>query len=102
MLVLVEDQGTRSDERHLRAENVEELRQFVERVAAKDPADGRDSRIVRDLEHARVLAGQQVLVHVLDVELPQFGVGVHRPELVDAERPASGPHPHLPEEHRAP
>ena len=51
--VLLEDERPRADEAHLAAQDVEQLRQLVERGAAQEPADARDARVVGDLEQAR-------------------------------------------------
>ena len=100
VLVLVEDDRARADERHLALEHVEELRQLVEARAPQEGADPRDARVVRDLEHPRVATGREVHVQVRELVLPRLGVGGHRPELEDPEdllRPAA---PGLAEEDR--
>ena len=61
--VLVEDERARADEAHLAAQDVEQLRQLVERRAAQEAADARDPRVVGDLEQAvGLVVGRSVLL----------------------------------------
>src|SRR5581483_12409162 len=69
-LVLVEDQRPRSDEAHLPAHDVEQLRQLVERMPAQPPPDPGDTRVVRHLEHPSVAAVLGMAVEVRDLVLP--------------------------------
>ena len=46
VVVLLGDQRPRADQAHLAAEDVDQLRQLVERAAAQEPADPGDARIV--------------------------------------------------------
>ena len=48
--VVAERQRPRADEAHLAAQDVDELRQLVEREAAQEPPDARHARVVADLE----------------------------------------------------
>ena len=94
--VLVDDQWTRPDQRHLPHEHVEELRQLVERGTPQKAADPGDPWVALDLEQtaARLVAvGQGVLLSV--------GVDDHRAELVDIEDRISAADPTLSEEDRA-
>ena len=52
--VVLDRVWARPDQRHFAGEHVEQLRQLVDAVPAKEPADARDARIVLDLE-ARAL-----------------------------------------------
>src|SRR5260221_118130 len=71
-LVITGRQRTRSDERHLAAENVENVRDLIEREAPQDTAHPRDPRVVADLEQRtaclvrllqRVLIGRSTFHH---------------------------------------
>ena len=85
VLVLLEDQRPRADEAHLAAEDVEQLRQLVERVAAQEAAD-RVTRGSSGILNIRASPPARVLVQVRELVLPLLGVGDHRPELEDPER----------------
>ena len=98
VLVLLEDQRPRADERHLAPDDVDQLRELVDPRAPEEAAETRYTRVVRDLEHPRVVVA--VHVEMGDLRLPLLRVDHHRAELVDAERPVAGAHPYLPEEHR--
>src|SRR3954451_16090351 len=82
--VLLEDQRPRPDERHLAGQDVQELRQLIERVPAEERAELRHAWVVCDLEHP-CIAGLRVDVEVRTLALPSIGVRVHRPEFEDAE-----------------
>ena len=77
--------GSRTDEAHVPGEDVEQLRQFVDRGAPQELADA---------GHPRVVLGR--LLRAIEVRQ----VGPHGAELVDREDPAVPPAPRLPEEHR--
>ena len=89
--VLVDDQGPGADQRHVAAQDVQQLGKLVERGAPQEAADAGDAGVVLDLEEAT--AG---LVAV--GELRALGVGAvdHGAELVDLEdlgrcgRPGAG------------
>src|SRR5690606_25358281 len=73
---LLEDRGLlgpRPHDVHVADEHVEELRQLVQTVLAEDPADPRDTMVVRRRPDLRAVAR----------------VHPHRPELVDPEQAAS-------------
>src|SRR3954463_13254368 len=55
MDVLFEDQRPRTDERHLAAEDVEQLRELVEREASQKAPERCDAWIFDDLEHPGVV-----------------------------------------------
>jgi hypothetical protein len=74
----------RSDQVHLAAEHVDQLRQFVEAEAAQVMTDARDAI--------------DVVGHPLG---PRFSARMHRPELQEAERPAVAAGALLDEEHRS-
>ena len=78
--VVPERERSRADEAHLALDDVDDLRDLVEREAAQEPADARDPRVVADLEE-RALR----LVHVLELRLELGRVGDHRPELEHPE-----------------
>src|SRR5581483_11571633 len=77
--------GARTDHRHVAAQDVEELRQLVERGAADEFADLRHARVADRREASAVL----------------LRVGAHRAELEDLERLAAAPDPLLAVEHGA-
>ena len=82
---LVPQRRARAHHRHLALEDVEQLGQLVQAVAAQKATHGRDVRL-------RVLEQMGGLV---------LGcVGAHGAELVDHEVGLAPPHPLLPEEHR--
>ena len=89
-------QRPRTDERHLAADHVDELRQLVEREAAQEPPDPRQPRIVADLEQRA-----RLLVERLEVVLDLVGVLAHRAELEARERLAADPGPHRAVDRRA-
>src|SRR5947207_6089289 len=76
----------RTDEAHLASENIEELRQLVERPGANETADARAARIVflRPHRAGRVLSAD-----------------AHRTKLEDLERFSIEAHPHLSIENRS-
>ena len=107
LLDLVGERRPRSDERHLAAQDVPELRQLVEARLAQEPPDRRDPRVVGHLEHAVVAAVLARLsarldepAHVLVMERV-IRVRVHRPELQHRERLRILTDADLPEEDRA-
>ena len=59
--VLVGHERTGADEAHLAPEDVQQLRELVQRDATHEPADPRDPRILIDLEEAslRLIAAAQ-------------------------------------------
>ena len=75
-LVVAHRERARADEAHLAAQDVQHLRDLVEREAAQERPDARDARVVLDLEE-RALG----LVATLELRLLGLGVGAHRPEL---------------------
>ena len=66
---------TRTNQAHVADEHVPQLRQFVEPGASEEATDGRDAPVVGRSPHG---AGVR------------FGVGAHRAELVNHERPCPG------------
>jgi hypothetical protein len=95
--VLLRDQGPRADEAHLAAQDVDQLRQLVDRGPAQKAADARDPRVLADLEHDAVVG----LVELGELGLARLRVGEHRTELEDRELVAVAAHASLTEEHRA-
>ena len=104
---LVRDRWPRSDQRHLAAQNVPQLRQLVEAGLAEDPADGGDAGVVDDLEYSPLFRRLGDLSIPLNEPADEFVMnGVirgcrHRPEFHDVEPLHVLPHPVLPEEDRA-
>src|SRR3954453_21247831 len=88
-LVLVLRQRARADEAHVAAQDVHELRQFVQREAPQERADAGHPRVLRDLEAPR-FAGPRVEGETDQLVLHGRSAVVHRPELEDLE-PASRP-----------
>src|SRR5437899_47414 len=85
MVDLVDGMRPRSNQAHLPAQHVPELRQFVEAVAADNTADAGDSGVVVDLE-GRAFS----LVAIAQVFLEVCGVGHHGAKLVATEAAAFG------------
>ncbi len=75
MTILLEDQRPGTDEAHLPPENVQELRQLVERVSPQEPADPCHTRVVGNLEHASVAAR-------VEVEVNEVGLALIRPSTI--------------------
>ena len=100
--ILVKDEWPRSDQAHLTPEDIEQLRQLVERVAPQPPPDARRAWIVWDLEHPRIAAVLEMLVQMRHLRLSLIGVRDHRAELEDPESSIVLAHPDLAEEHRPP
>ena len=69
--VVAQRQRPRADEAHLAAQDVEHVRELVEREAAQEPPDARHARVVADLEE-RALG----LVLALELGLLLGGAGV--------------------------
>src|SRR6266545_8082530 len=101
MLILLEDQWTRTDECHLTKDDIDQLRNLVERMTSQEPASARHARIVEDLEHPRVSVMHRVHVQMRHVLFPGVRVHCHRAELDDPELLPVSAHPELAEEHRA-
>ena len=93
---LAGDLGPRSDQAHVAEQDVEELRQLVDGVAAQPLARLGDPRVVLHLEQQGALAE-------LALQLGDQGLGVddHGAELEAAELLAVAPDPGLAEEDRA-
>ena len=99
-LQLVIDGGSRTDERHVASENVDELRQLVEARPAQPASDARDG--VRALELVEVVLSRERrrahdLLQVLPVRRRVRAV-THRPELEESELAHIHAEPGLPEE----
>src|SRR5258708_6716145 len=73
----------RTDQAHLAAKHVEELRDLVDRGDAQEAADPGNARIVRNLEHRAV-----GLVEVDDMMARTVGAIDHGAQLDERERPA--------------
>ena len=71
---------TRPDDAHIAAQDIDELRQLVERVLAQEAAEAGDAGIVGDLEQDAV-----ALVHVHDFGAALLGIAHHGAELEAAE-----------------
>ena len=85
-LHLLDRQRPRSDQAHLAAEDVPQLRELVEAVPPEEFPERGDARVVGDLEH-----GPPHLVAVGEARLLLLGAGLHGPELQHQERPAVEP-----------
>ena len=75
---------TRADQRHLPAQNVEQLRQLVDAEPAQESTDGGYSGVVLELEDAVPRARIRTAPQLGEVHLPEGPVGAaiaHRPEL---------------------
>src|SRR5688572_4918719 len=79
----INGQWARTHETHLTAQDVEELREFVDAPFAKDAADGSDARIVRQFED-----GTGHFVENGQFDLPLFGIAHHGTKLQHGERTA--------------
>jgi hypothetical protein len=80
---VLDEQRTGTDERHLPDEDVPQLREFVERGGAQEPAEGEQP----------LLVGQQIAVWSARIG--------HGPELADGEDPTVQTWPRLGEQHRS-
>src|SRR5208282_3738975 len=78
---LVHRQRTRTHEAHFTAQDIEELRQFVEAVTAEPFANARDARVIGHLED-----GAAHFVHRRQFVFELLGVGDHGAEFVKRER----------------
>src|SRR6266568_821363 len=96
LLVVADGKRPRADQRHLAPQDIQHLRQLVERETTQESPDGRYTRIVLDLEERT--GG---LVVSLERALAGGRVGVHRPELHHPERLLSEPDAPVAIEHRA-
>ena len=70
----------RANNAHVADQNIEKLRQLIQRIFAQEPSQARDARVVRDLEEHVV-----ALVHVHDLGAPGICVQNHGAELDAAE-----------------
>ena len=103
-LRLVRDAGSRADERHVAAQDVQQLRQLVEaRLAQPAPGPRHDVRALELVEAAVLRASRPSSSRCGRTRGARRSVGVHahRPELESRERPLVEAEPRLPEEHRA-
>src|SRR5699024_8570718 len=73
---LAGERRARADEAHVAAQDVEELRQLVEGVAAQQPAERGDARVVAQLEQRA-----RALVEVGEVVDLSLRAHTHRAEL---------------------
>ncbi len=94
---LLGKRGARADEAHLAPEHVPELGELVHGGRTEEATDGRDARIVFELE-------QRTLPNVPVSELtdPFLRIDDHRPELEHLERLAGSAHANLAEQGGAP
>ncbi len=90
-----ERQRARPDQAHLTLEDVADLRDLVEREAAKELSDASDSRVLADLEERPLR-----LVLGLELGLLRRRAGHHRPELQHSELALPDPDPAIDEEQR--
>ena len=105
VLGLVRDARARADERHVAAQDVDQLRQLVEARLAEPAADARDRVAAVELVERRCASGRggrapstrSMYVAVRRV----VGVDPHRPELQRRELALVLAEPRLPEEDRA-
>ena len=80
MLHFAGQRRTRADNAHIASQNVEELRQLIERILAQEAAEAGDAGIVGDLEEHAV-----ALVHVHDFGATLLCIQHHSAELDAAE-----------------
>ncbi len=85
MLDLRLHDGARPDQGHFATEDIEELRQFVQRGLAQQASERRDARVVPKFEVLAILLRAHRVVHEKLLE-PRVGVRVHGAELPDFER----------------
>ena len=83
---------TRTDERHLSFENVQELRQFIQAGFPQQLPDSGDSRVVRELVYSLAFAGRPFTLPLAGNQLQcmlfvnaRIVVCVHRSELQECE-----------------
>src|SRR3989442_485127 len=91
----IDRQRARADEAHFSAQNVKELRKFINTVLAQEPPDSGHTRIVGDLEDrpAHFIERSQFM-------FPLFGIADHRAELQHGKRLAVKSTALLPEKNR--
>src|SRR6185312_14488186 len=75
--------------RHIPKQDIQQLRQLVQRRVPQEPSYPGDPGIIVDLEENRSAGGDRVLVQM--VQRIDLGVraDIHRPELVEIEDPVS-------------
>src|SRR4051812_22360214 len=91
------EEGSRTDERHLADQNVEQLRQLVQTPPPKEAAESGDAWIVGNLEQANVAR----LIQMRELRLLCVRADAHRPELDHTEPLPSQAGPLLEKEWRA-
>ena len=96
LLAVPELQGAGTDQAHLPDEDVPELGKLVDAGTPEEPAQGRDPRVVLDLEEDTAFR----LVPGLQVPEPLLGVRHHGPEFQAPELLTTQAHPLLPEQDR--
>src|SRR6185312_4848638 len=103
ILRFVLDARARSDERHVAAQDVDQLRQLIEARLAEPVATARDRVAAIELVDAVVRLGRPGIHRLPDVLLVHRGVDVdlHRAELQRGELAAALPQARLLEEDRA-
>src|SRR5579864_6635963 len=85
-----------SDKRHVSAQNVPQLRQFIETGTAQPSAHGSAARIVSDLENRPIY-----FIQMLKLGTQFFGVVHHRTEFIEGEAPPAESATHLAIKHWA-
>src|SRR4051794_5388627 len=75
---LVRERWARTNERHVSTDDIDQLRELVERPLSQEPTDRGDPRVVADLEHRAV-----ALVEMRQLCLARLGVAEHRAKLED-------------------
>ncbi len=88
----------RADQRHASVDDVEQLRQFVQRPLAQEAPDRGHPGIITHFEQQAL----GTLVRPAEPLQTRFGVDVHRTELVHPERITTATHPGLLEDRRTP
>src|SRR5437899_4335856 len=76
-----------TDNAHITLEHIEELRQFINAVLAKETSQAGDAGIVHNLE-----GGAIALIHMHQAVFAGISISYHRAEFVAAEFPALAAH----------
>ena len=97
LLDLVNRERPGADHAHFALEHIPELGQFVDAELAQETAQGKDPRIVVELEDGAVHLVAGFLLHLVE---QLVGVRHHGAELQHLERRAVAPGPLLPEQRR--
>jgi hypothetical protein len=95
---LIRNNRAGTNQTHGPDENVDELGQLVQAALAKEPSDGSYSRVF--VRRKLIVVGHIGFVQLRILAKALFGIGMHGPELKDAEQAAAESEPPLTEKDR--